>query len=173
MFDEWKQDEAHLQATVEESEPVTEVMDEEFAEPETEEAHDVEASEASDVDDPDENAQSLAFSPGESRLSFDEQVIEKIVRLNLANIDGVSPAVPSGLLRFTQKKPVRISLDEDSDVRIDLSVILEYGVSAPEIFQRVRYHISEAIQRYTGLYVADVNVKVVDVLTPDEFTRQQ
>lgn len=51
---------------------------------------------------------------------------------------------------------------------IELSVIVEYGVSIVEVSEALRSNIIRAVEHATGLEVIEVNINVTDVHLPDE-----
>ena len=64
-------------------------------------------------------------------------------------------------------KGVRIAF-EDSGIRVDLSIILEYGCSIPEVTAAVQERVKNSIETMTGLKVVDVNIRVADVKIDNE-----
>ena len=64
-------------------------------------------------------------------------------------------------------KGVRIAF-EDSGIRVDLSIILEYGCSIPEVTAAVQERVKSSIETMTGLKVVDVNIRVADVKIDNE-----
>ncbi len=64
-------------------------------------------------------------------------------------------------------KGVRIAV-EDCSVKVELSVILDYGCSIPEVTKAVQDRVKNAIESMTGLKVHSVNVQVMDVKLEEE-----
>ena len=50
-----------------------------------------------------------------------------------------------------------------------MQIILEYGKSAPQIFENIKKVVKENVKQMTGLDVVTVNVDVVDVMTREEY----
>ena len=48
-------------------------------------------------------------------------------------------------------------------VRVDLSIIIEYGFNIPATSQKVQTKVQAAIESMTGLEVTDVNVRIAGV----------
>ena len=63
---------------------------------------------------------------------------------------------------FGQKKGVKVETGEDECI-VDLSVIIEYGISIPEVAGNIQKNVKEAIESMTGLNVVEVNVHVQGV----------
>ncbi len=51
---------------------------------------------------------------------------------------------------------------------IDIDVVVEYGVSIPDVSQAVRENVIQRIERMTGLEVTEVNISVDDVYLGDD-----
>ena len=64
-------------------------------------------------------------------------------------------------------KGVRIAV-EDCSVKVELSVILDYGCSIPEVTRDVQDRVKNAIESMTGFKVHSVNVQVMDVKLEEE-----
>ncbi len=113
-------------------------------------------------------------------LSFDDAVVEKIVAITCQDVDGILE-MKGGLLSTIQEnfggtdltKGVDVSIEENKRCDVDLSIIMEYGKSAPKIFASLRSVISENVKSMTGLTVDTLNVRVVDVMTQAEYRKLQ
>ena len=122
---------------------------------------------ASGEDDDEDSEDSLTFSNG---------VIEKIVALAVRDVDGVL-GMKGGWVNRVQEtfgtvsptKGVTVEVTPDNAVRVNLSVLIEYGAYAPQIFEDVKKVVVKQIVGMTGLEVAGVNLRIEDVLTPDEY----
>ena len=51
---------------------------------------------------------------------------------------------------------------------VDIDVVVDYGVSIPDVSQAVRDNVIQRIERMTGLEVTEVNVSVDDVYLGDD-----
>lgn len=121
---------------------------------------------AKDVDEERESDDSLTFSNG---------VIEKIVALAVRDVDGVA-AMKGGFFDMAREtfgqenltKGVSVEVTPDDAVRVNLSVLIEYGAYAPQIFEDVKEAVVKHVMGMTGLEVAGVNLRIEDVLTSEE-----
>lgn len=112
-------------------------------------------------------------------LSFDESVIEKIVAITCREVDGLIE-MKGGLLSAIQEgfggtdltKGVNVEVNE-ALAEIDLSIIMEYGKSAPQIFRDLKRVIAENVRSMTGLGLSALNVRVVDVMTKEELAQRR
>ena len=60
---------------------------------------------------------------------------------------------------------------EGATASIEIKAILEYGASAPLIFEQIKVAVRREIKAMTGLDVKDIQFRVVDIMTPEEFER--
>lgn len=112
-------------------------------------------------------------------LTFDDSVIEKIVAITVKDVDGIIE-MKGGILSAIQEgfggtnltKGVDVEVEEQ-DAEIDLAIIMEYGKSAPKIFNNLKKVIEQNVQEMTGLGVSSLNVRVVDVMTKAEYAKRQ
>jgi len=56
---------------------------------------------------------------------------------------------------------------------VDLDVVVEYGVSIPDLAQSIRRNVINLLERMTGLQVTEVNVSVDDIHLPDDDDSEQ
>ena len=62
-----------------------------------------------------------------------------------------------------------IEVTDDNRVIINISVIIEYGCYAPDIFDDIKERVVERLDAMTGLEVAGINLRIEDVLTREEY----
>lgn len=136
-------------------------------------ASDAEGRDAEDQDDEDEldTDDSLTYSNG---------VIEKIVALATREVPHVL-GMKGNLMHFVQEqfgaenltKGVSVEVTDDNRVVVNISVIIEYGAYAPDIFDDVKARVTERLTAMTGLEVAGINLRIDDVVTPEEYAERQ
>ena len=56
---------------------------------------------------------------------------------------------------------------------IDVSIVVDYGVSIVDVSQGIRRNVIQSIEHTTGLEVLEVNVHVTDVHLPDDQPQEQ
>lgn len=111
-------------------------------------------------------------------LIIDDAVIEKIAGATCRGIDGILDMKGSLMSGFASSfgaaskssKGITASVD-GAAASIEIKAILEYGASAPAIFDRIKVDIRRQVMEMTGLEVRDINFRVVDVMTREEFER--
>ncbi len=122
------------------------------------------------TDDDDEDEDS------EDSLTFSNGVIEKIVAIAMRDVPGVVGMKGSWFNRVQDAfgasdttKGVSVEVTPDSAVRVNISVLIEYGAYAPQVFEDVKRAVVKQVSGMTGLEVAGVNLRIEDVLTPEEY----
>ncbi len=78
---------------------------------------------------------------------------------------GITRMLYDSLLRKKPSKGVRIQM-KDSEVKLTVSVIVDYGVDIPGIADEVQESVKRAVEKMTGLVLAEVNVVVEGVRAP-------
>lgn len=121
-----------------------------------------------------EQALQLAEEQIGSQLSFDEKVIEKIVKVTINDLEGIELSDGGGgFFNLKANKGLTIRVDENDHVSLDLEIVLEYGKSAPEIYELMKRTLRDRIGQTTGLKLKNVNVHVCNVLTREEFAEHK
>ncbi len=111
----------------------------------------------------------------EDSLTFSNGVIEKIVALAMRDVPGVV-GMKGGFINRVQdafgvrdaRRGVTVEVTPDSSVRVNISVFIAYGAYAPQVFEDVKHAVVNAVTGMTGLEIAGVNLRIEDVLTPEE-----
>lgn len=112
-----------------------------------------------------------------------DQVVEKIAGLAAREVEGVyamGSAAGRALSGLTQRLPGQsaknavssgVSIQKgERQTAVEVSVVVEYGVSIVEVADNIRESVIAAVEHATGLEVVEVNVTVTDVYLPDEDT---
>jgi uncharacterized alkaline shock family protein YloU len=60
----------------------------------------------------------------------------------------------------------------DKDAKIDVNIIVEYGVRIPDVAFEIQNRVKKAVETMTGLKVTEVNVHVQGVSTETEETTE-
>jgi uncharacterized alkaline shock family protein YloU len=108
-----------------------------------------------------------------------DQVVEKIAGIAAREVPGVY-AMGSALGRayssVAQRMPGQqhsvsggVSIEKgERQTAIDLSIVVEYGVSIVQVADNIRDAVIKSVEYGTGLDVVSVDVTVTDVHLPDE-----
>ena len=111
-------------------------------------------------------------------ISVAQGVVQKIAGMACREISGVHAMGTGGSRRLGAIKE-RIHGSSGSNVSqgvgvevgetqaaIDLDVVVEYGVSIPELGRSIQRNVKQSVERMSGLRVVEVNVAVDDVYLP-------
>lgn len=120
--------------------------------------------------------ETLVEAESEDSLTYSNGVIEKIVAMATREVPHVL-GMKGNLMHFVQEqfgaenltKGVTVEVTDDNRVVVNISVIIEYGAYAPAIFDDVKARVTERLAAMTGLEVAGVNLRIEDVITPEEY----
>jgi len=91
-------------------------------------------------------------------------------------VEGVADLSPGGGLageiaevlgRRNWDRGVKVEV-VSQDVFIDMGVVVEYGVSIPEVSWKIQETVKQSVENMTGLNVAEVNVRIQGVRTVKE-----
>ncbi len=129
----------------------------------------------SDADEDNEEMDEEA-DESEDSLTYSNGVIEKIAAMATREVPHVL-GMKGNLMHFVQEqfgaenltKGVTVEVTDDNRVVFNISVIIEYGAYAPAIFDDVKARVTERLAAMTGLEVAGVNLRIEDVITPEEY----
>ena len=121
-------------------------------------------------------AESEEDDDSEDSLTYSNGVIEKIVAMATREVPHVL-GMKGNLMHLVQEtfgaenlsKGVTIEVTDDNRVVVNISVIIEYGCYAPAIFEDVKERVTERLTAMTGLEVADINLRIEDVVTREEY----
>ena len=127
----------------------------------------------------DDDTSSKSSEP-QYKLTIDENVVEKISSLAAQKVDGiidmkgnVLSMIQEGLGGNDRKKGVDADVVDENNAKVDLSIILEYGKSATDVFDQLKDVIAKDIKDMTGLNVIEMTVNVVDVMDQEEFNQKR
>lgn len=104
---------------------------------------------------------------GEVRIA--DEVVAIIAGLAASEVEGVASMAGNVTRDLIGKlgmkslsKGVKITMDEKT-VHVALAINIRYGYSVPTTCQQIQEKVKTAIETMTGLEVAEVNVKIVNV----------
>lgn len=111
----------------------------------------------------------------EDSLTFSNGVIEKIVAIACRDVPGVC-GMRGGFFKRVQEtltgtdptKGVTVEVMQDNSVRVNISILMEYGAYAPQVFEDVKKAVIRELSSMTGLEVSGVNLRIEDVISPGE-----
>lgn len=99
-------------------------------------------------------------------VRINNDVITAIASIAATEVKGVSKmggglgkSIYDMLTKTTSAKGVRIQT-LDGDLKLDVSVVVDYGVDIPHIADEVQEKVKHAVEKMTGLVLSEVNVIV-------------
>jgi uncharacterized alkaline shock family protein YloU len=109
--------------------------------------------------------ETLSIDAPQGRISYSRDAVAQIVAHVVAESYGVVGIAPSGpIARLSRRDTRGVELGGDgAGLRIDVYVVVEYGLNLAEVASTVRNRISYEVERLTGLKVAAVEVHIQDV----------
>jgi uncharacterized alkaline shock family protein YloU len=110
--------------------------------------------------------------------SIAEVVVTKVAGIAAREVPGVH-RLGSGMSRAIGAVTQRLQVTDastqgvsveviDSDARVTMSVIIDYGESIPDVAQAIRDNVVRRIEATTGLHCATVDIAVTDMYFPGD-----
>ena len=119
-----------------------------------------------------ENKEYVSRSDELGNIHISEEVLAAISAAAALEVEGVSSLAAnlgSDIAELLGKKNlakgVRVQM-EDEKVTVDLSILMAYGHTIPEVGRAVQDGVKNAVESMTGLEIAAVNVNVGGVTFP-------
>ena len=130
---------------------------------------------------PAQRGASAELTSEHGRTSIANVVVAKIVAIATREVDGVyamgtgtarmigsvRQRVPGGRASDTQGVSVEVG---ERQAAADLDLVVEYGVSIPDVAAAVRGNVIGSVERICGLDVTEVNIGIDDVHLPGDET---
>ena len=114
----------------------------------------------------------------QGNTTIDDTVVTKVAGISAREVRGVHElggGVGRALAGMTQRVGVGDQRNQgvsvevgEREAAIDLSVVIEYGESIPQVSQAIRDNVIKRIEGITGLTVTEVNVAVNDLYFPGD-----
>lgn len=105
---------------------------------------------------------------GEVRIA--DEVVAIIAGLAASEVEGVASMAGNVTRDLIEKlgmkslsKGVKVTMEDDS-VHVALAINIQYGFNVPATSSKIQEKVKTAIETMTGLEVAEVNIKIVNVL---------
>lgn len=112
-------------------------------------------------------------------VNIDQSVVQKIAGIACREISGVHAMGASASRAFgavreripgssgpSVAQGVGVEVGE-TEAAVDLDIVVEYGVSIPDLARSIQRNVKQAVERMTGLDVVEVNVNVDDLYLDD------
>ena len=122
-----------------------------------------------------------ALMTGQGKTSIADSVVEKIAGVAAREVSGVhemgrgaartfgtiKERLPVGGSGPNVSQGIKVDVGE-RQAAIDIDLVVDYGVSIPDVSQAVRDNVIKRIERMTGLEVTEVNISVDDVFLGED-----
>lgn len=124
-----------------------------------------------------ENTQSI-----KKELNVADKALEKIASQTAQHINGILSLTGGPISNLTDRfmnsgststKGVDVDVEDDDSLSFELKAILEYGKSAPQIFEQVVQNIARSVKQMTGKNISKITLTVDDLLTESEWRQKQ
>lgn len=107
----------------------------------------------------------------EGVVKFADDVVVIIAGLAASDVKGVA-SLAGNVTRDTISrlgiksigKGIKLTVDEEGQANVSLSLNVRYGFNVPETCSKVQQRVKSAIETMTGLSVAEVNVRVSSIV---------
>lgn len=103
-------------------------------------------------------------------------IIAGLAATEVEGVAGMSGGIAGGIAemlgRKNLSKGVKVEVGEH-ETAVDLFVIVNYGVSIPEVANNIQENVKKAIEIMTGLDVTEVNIHILGVHFPQPQVEQE
>ncbi len=93
------------------------------------------------------------------------------IATEVKGVAGMSGGVVDGLAKMLGKKSlekgVKVEVGEE-DISVDLSIIVDYGVSIPDVCSEIQISVKRKVEKMTGRNVRNVNLSVQGIHFPTD-----
>ena len=120
------------------------------------------------------HTRTIEFDDGFGKVIIADEVIAIIAGLAASEVEGVASMAGNATKELIEKigvkslsKGIRLQVEGDQ-VRVALNVNLRYGYSVPETCSEIQEKVKTAIETMTGLNVAEVNIKITNVVMDND-----
>lgn len=126
----------------------------------------------------------IASEVTQGKTTIADSVVAKIVGIAAREVEGVQDLVGSGAGAAISGLATRVTGGDqraqgvsvevgEREAAVDLSMVVIYGVSIPQVADAVRRNIINRVGAMTGLVVKEVNIAVTDLYFPQDQAAQQ
>ena len=121
-----------------------------------------------------ENKDYVSRSDELGNIHIAEEVLAAVAAsaaMEVQGVSGLSANVGGDIAELMSNKKnlskgIQIHMDAEEKVVIELSVMMAYGNTIPEVGKNVQDSVKTAVESMTGLEVSAVNVAVVGIVFP-------
>lgn len=102
-------------------------------------------------------------------IHIEKSVIEDIIFNAVNDIEGVRLCPPNmisltiGLLRKSKYPSIKLKIDANQDLSLDIDIIVQYGEHLPKTAEKVQSHVKLCVEKAVDVKVKDVSVNIQKV----------
>ena len=122
----------------------------------------------------------IALSADNNEIKIADDVVAVIAGVAVSEVSGVAEMAGGFAGGMTEvlsgkknlAKGIKVEVG-DKDTKIDVNIIVEYGVRIPDVAFEIQNRVKKAVETMTGLNVVEVNVHVQGVNTEEKETAEE
>ncbi|MBM3243892.1 MAG: Asp23/Gls24 family envelope stress response protein [Candidatus Omnitrophica bacterium] len=92
--------------------------------------------------------------------------IASITALDVPGVKSIRKGMKAKFIDFIGGRSswdIRVDINKNEEVKIDIPIFVKYGFSIPEIASVVQENVRSALEKMTSLSVKDINVNVIGI----------
>jgi len=89
--------------------------------------------------------------------------ISSIAAVEIEGVKRVGTNLKGNLVEAIRSKlisAIKVDINKNEEVKVDIPVIIKYGYNIPEIANRVQENVRNGLEKMTNLSIKDINVNV-------------
>ena len=122
----------------------------------------------------------IALSADNNEIKIADDVVAVIAGVAVSEVSGVAEMAGGFAGGITEvlsgkknlAKGIKVEVG-DKDTKIDVNIIVEYGVRIPDVAFEIQNRVKKAVETMTGLNVVELNVHVQGVNTEEKETAEE
>lgn len=97
-----------------------------------------------------------------------KSAIAAVSAIAASEVEGVKGVSRGAWIRFLELMGVkvtriRIEIDMNSNVSIDVPLVVKYGFHVPDVANKVQENVRQAVEKATNLSVKDINISIKSI----------
>ena len=103
-------------------------------------------------------------------------IVAGIAASDVSGIAGMSAGLVGGIAEKLGRKDLSKGIkvhQEEEKVKLDINIIVEYGVRIPEVTQILKDSVRQSVEDTTGLKVTSINIHVQGIHLPREEKKEE
>ncbi|MFA6384784.1 MAG: Asp23/Gls24 family envelope stress response protein [Candidatus Omnitrophota bacterium] len=97
-----------------------------------------------------------------------KSAIAAVAAIAAMEVEGVKSVSRGAVIRFLELMgakitKIRIEIDHNSNVSIEVPLIVKYGYHVPEVANKVQENIRQAVEKSTNLSVKNVDISIKSI----------